>query len=179
MPNSIEVSFRDFDGTRGSTEISVLLSSNAVERQALKDALALWSSGSSDGFYFNEEIEPPVGISATNSSANDKLQAVIVIDDTIANKRYFLRLPMPDLNKAPNASPPFHEAWENVGNNEATRAMLNINHDDWPTLRDALEAIWISPDGNAGTILEVYIEQYIGDEVWEFWNVTHTNYQLP
>ena len=157
MPNQIQVAFRDYDSTRQQTSIDVSAASTPVERLALKNALTVWSAGASDGFVFREEVEAPTGASAATAVAQDDMQLIIEMKDAITGQIYRERLPMPDTAKANDVGG--DPAFIPQGQGQASLTVMNPDHDDYATLQSAINQVWLSPNGNAGTFQRAYIEK--------------------
>lgn len=148
--------FRDFGGEVVSTGIPLQPATPTAEAQAIVDQLQLWSIGQDDGADVQTELEARIGNGATNPIAQSGVYAYIVMRDNVNGRTYKERLPMPDLAKAVDAG--LEVAWlsetDASGN---TIAVANPLHADYASLKAALEAAYISPNGNTATLVRVYV----------------------
>lgn len=153
---SVIAYFRDFGGEVVATGIPIQPASTAPEKAAIIDQLQLWSIGENDGADELAEIEARIGNGATSPLAQSGIYAYLVMRDNVNGRSYKERLPMPDLAKAVDAGSDV--AWlsetDSSGN---TVAVANPLHADYATLKAALEAAYISPNGNTATLVRVYV----------------------
>lgn len=153
---SVIVYFRDYGGEVVQTGIPTQVTVTAGERQAIVDALQLWSIGQDDGADDVIEREARIGNGATSPAAQSGEYAYLVFKDNINGRTYKERLPMPDKVKAVDTNAAI--AWNVVtdGNGNSTTEM-NMAHLDAVALKSALEAGYVSPNGNTATLTRVYI----------------------
>jgi len=76
--------------------------------------------------------------------------------DNVNGKTYRERIPMPHLAKAVDAG--LEVAWlaesDSSGN---SISVANPAHADFATLKTAIEAVYLSPEGNTGVLLKVFV----------------------
>lgn len=123
---------------------------------ALESALVLWSAGRKhrvEHIIVNEDNG--VG-KATTPIAQGNLRLIIEGQDSLTGTIYRFPLPMPDLAKAVSGSDP---AWIAVGQGNQSLTVANPLHADYATLKTAFEAIAMSPNENAVTMVRAYIEE--------------------
>ncbi len=157
MSDKVRRSWRDFDGTRQTTSIAVDTGATAGERATLSTQLDLWSAGSPDGHIDENEITAPDGGASTDSVAQESTQGIMEMKDAVTGQIYRERLPQVNTGKADDATP--DPAWTAVGQGALSLTVANPNHDDYATLVTAIEAVWESPNGNAGTLERMYVEK--------------------
>jgi hypothetical protein len=117
----------------------------------------LWSAGLPDGHVDTNEITAPVGGSSANPVAQDAVQAIVEMTDAVSGGIYRERIPQAKLDKADDGTP--DPAWIVQGQGANKVTVANPDHDDYATLKTAIEAVWESPNGNAGTLSRIYIEK--------------------
>jgi len=157
MSDKVRISFRDFDGTRQTTSIAVDSGATPAERATLYDELLQWSAGSPDGHIDENEITAPDGGASTNPVAQEAVQAILEMQDTVTGQIYRERLPQAYLDKADDGGA--DAAWTVVGQGANSLTVANSEHEDYPTLLAAIEAVYESPNGNAGTLERMYVEK--------------------
>lgn len=148
--------FRDFGAEVVSTGIPVQSISTGPERQAILDQLQLWSIGENDGGDEVLELEARIGNGATSPLAQSGVYAYMVFQDNVTGKNYKERIPMPDLGKAVDVG--LNVAW--VAETDASGnsvAVANPAHADYVTLKAAMEAAYVSPNGNTATLVRVFV----------------------
>lgn len=157
MPHQVTRSFRDFDSTRQTTSIAVASDATAGQRLAIGNALNLWSAGNPDGHVDNYEITAPSGNASTNPVAQESVQVIIEMKDAVTGTIYRERIPQAALDKAVDVDT--DAAWTVTGQGGNSLTIANPEHVDFSILKNALDAKWISPNGNAGTMERMYIEK--------------------
>lgn len=157
MSDKVRRSWRDYDGTRQTTSIAVDGGATPAERATLSAQMNLWSAGDPDGHIDENEITAPTGGSSSNPVAQEAVQAILEMKDAVTGQIYRERVPQAYLDKADDATP--DPAWTVTGQGAQSLTVGNPNHDDYATLVTAIEAVWESPNGNAGTLERMYIEK--------------------
>lgn len=157
MSDKVRRSFRDFDGTRQTTSIAVDAGATPAERATLSTQMNLWSAGLPDGHIDENEITAPVGGASANPVAQESVQGIVEMKDAVTGDIYRERIPQSFLDKADDATP--DPAWTTTGQGANSLTVANPDHDDYATLKTAIEAVWESPNGNAGTFERMYIEK--------------------
>lgn len=157
MSDKVRRSYRDFDGTRQTTSIAVDSGATAGERATLSAQLNLWSAGAPDGHIDENEITAPTGAASTNSVAQESTQGILEMKDATTGQIYRERIPQINTGKADDATP--DPAWTTTGQGANSLTVANPDHDDYPTLVTAIEAVWESPNGNAGTLERLFVEK--------------------
>lgn len=155
MP-SVQIYFRDFGGEEVVTGIPMQSIATDPEKAAVVDAIQLWSAGENDGAEDCVLIEARVGNGATSPLAQSGVYAYMLMKDNINGRTYRERIPMPDLGKAVDGSS--NTAWvseTDSGGNSISVA--NSAHADYATLKAALEAAYVSPNGNTAILTRVYV----------------------
>lgn len=153
MSSKLNFRQRDFDNDAVTTGISVNPATTLGQAGGLRDALVLWSVGSDGGSNYQQEITADSGVKATSPLAQNALRAVLEMQDSVTGKTFKEFLPMPDLGKAADGT-------TNVAFVvEGGLTVFNDQHADWTVLKTAIDARWLSPDGNAGTLQRAYIEE--------------------
>lgn len=153
---SVIVYFRDYGGEVVSTGIPVQPIATAPEKQAVVDQLQLWSRGENDGADEQVQLEARIGNGANSPEAISSVYAYMVFKDNVNGRNYKERLPMPDLGKAVDAGGEL--AW--FPEQDASGNTINVAnplHADYATLKAALEAAYISPNGNTAQLIRVYV----------------------
>lgn len=148
--------FRDFGGEVVSTGIPSQVTSTKAERQALVDAIQLWSAGENDGADELLELEARIGNGANSPQAQSGVYAYMLLTDNINGRSYKERLPMPDLAKAVDVDS--DSAW--IAETDASGNSISVAnplHADYATLKAAIEAVYVSPAGNTATLSRVYV----------------------
>lgn len=157
MAHQVTRSFRDFDSTRQTTSFAVASDASAGERVAIANALNLWSAGEPDGHIDQYEISAPSGVASSNPVAQESVQVIVEMKDTTTGTIYRERIPQAYLDKAVDADT--DAAWTITGQGGNSLTIANSAHTDYNILKNALDAKWISPNGNAGTMERMYIEK--------------------
>jgi hypothetical protein len=157
MSDKVRRSYRDFDGTRQTTSIAVDSGATPAERATLSAQMNLWSAGSPDGHIDENEITAPDGGSSTNPVAQEAVQVILEMKDAVTGQIYRERIPQAYLDKADDGTP--DAAWTTTGQGDQSLTVGNPAHDDYATFKTAIEAVWESPNGNAGTLERTYIEK--------------------
>lgn len=157
MSDKVRRSFRDFDGTRQTTSIAVDSGATPSERATLSVEMNKWSAGLPDGHIDENEIVAPVGGSSDNSVAQEAVQLIVEMVDSVTGGVYRERVPQAYLDKADDGTP--DPAWIKVGQGNNSLTIANVDHDDYALFKDAIEDVWESPGGNAGTMNRMYIEK--------------------
>lgn len=156
MSDTVERSWRDHDGTRQTSSINVDSGATPAERATLSTQLNLWSAGAPDGHVDTNEITAPTGASSSNPVAQGAVQGIIEMTDAVTGQVYRERIPMARLDKADDAGP--DPAWIVTGQGANKLTVANPDHADYATFATAIEAVYESPNGNAGTLSRIYIE---------------------
>jgi len=157
MSDKVRRSYRDFDGTRQTTSIAVDSGATPAERATLSAEMNKWSAGSPDGHIDENEITAPTGGASTNAVAQESVQAILEMKDAVTGQIYRERIPQAYLDKADDGGT--DAAWTVVGQGANSLTVANPLHEDYPTLVTAIEAVWESPNGNAGTLERMYVEK--------------------
>jgi len=157
MSDKVRRSFRDFDGTRQTTSIAVDSGATPAERATLSGELNKWSAGSPDGHIDENEITAPTGGAASSSVAQESTQGILEMKDAVTGQIYRERIPMINTAKADDGGA--DAAWTTTGQGANSLTVANADHEDYPTLVTAIEAVWESPNGNAGTLERLYVEK--------------------
>jgi len=157
MSDKVRRSFRDFDGTRQTTSIAVDSGASPAERATLSAEMNKWSAGSPDGHIDENEITAPTGGASTNAVAQESVQGILEMKDAVTGQIYRERIPQAYLDKADDGGT--DAAWTVVGQGANSLTVANPLHEDYPTLLAAIEAVWESPNGNAGTLERMYVEK--------------------
>jgi len=157
MSHKVRRSYRDFDGTRQTTSIAVDSGATPAERATLSAELNKWSAGSPDGHIDENEITAPTGGSASSPVAQESTQGIMEMKDAVTGQIYRERIPQVDTAKVADGTP--DDAWTTTGQGELSLTIANSNHDDYATLVAAINEVWESPNGNAGTFQRMYIEK--------------------
>lgn len=153
---AVIVYLRDHGAQVVSTGIPIQPLSTQPERQAIVDAIQLWSIGENDGADQLSELEPRIGVGSTSPLAQSGMYAYIVMQDNVTGKNYKERIPMPDLAKAVDLEGDF--AWlAEVDLSGSSVSVANPAHADFATLKAAMEAAYISPAGNTAQLIRVYV----------------------
>lgn len=153
---SVITYFRDYGGEVVATGIPVQVTATTPERQAIVDQLQLWSIGENDGADNVTELEARIGNGATSPLAQSGVYAYIVMRDNVNGRTYKERIPMPDLGKAVDVSS--NTAWQSETDSSGnTVAVANPLHADYASLKAALEAAYVSPNGNTAQLVRVYV----------------------
>jgi len=157
MSDKVRLSLRDFDGTRQTTSIAVDSGASAGERATLVAEMVKWSAGLKDGHIDENEITAPVGGASVNSVAQEAVQLIVEMVDSVTGGVYRERVPQAYLDKADDGGS--DPAWVVTGQGANSLTIANSAHEDYPTMLAAIEAVWESPNGNAGTMNRMYIEK--------------------
>lgn len=157
MSDKVRRSFRDFDGTRQTTSIAVDSGATPAERATLSAEMNKWSAGLPDGHIDENEITAPVGGASANSVAQESVQLIVEMVDSVTGGVYRERIPQAYLDKADDGGA--DPAWVKTGQGANSLTIANTAHEDYPTTLAAIEAVWESPNGNAGTMNRMYIEK--------------------
>lgn len=157
MAHQVTRSFRDFDSTRQTTSIPIASDATAGQRLAIANALNLWSAGQPDGHIDQYEIAPPTGVSSSNPVAQESVQVIIEMKDSVTGTIYRERIPQAYLDKAVDVDT--DAAWTVTGQGGNSLTIANPVHTDYNILKNALDAKWLSPNGNSGTMERMYIEK--------------------
>lgn len=157
MPHQVTRSFRDFDGTRQTTSFAIASDATPGQRLAIANALNLWSAGEPDGHIDQYEIDAPTGNASTNPVAQESVQVIVEMKDSVTGTIYRERIPQAYLDKAVDVDT--DDAWTVTGQGGNSLTIANSEHVDYNILKNALDAKWISPNGNAGTMERMYIEK--------------------
>ena len=157
MSDKVRRSYRDFDGTRQTTSVAVDSGATPAERATLSAEMNKWSAGLPDGHIDENEITAPVGGSSTNPVAQESVQLIVEMVDSVTGGVYRERIPQAELDKADDGGA--DPAWIVTGQGQNSLTIANPAHEDYPTLLAAIEAVWESPNGNAGTMNRAYIEK--------------------
>ena len=157
MANSVEMYFRDFDNDRKRTSVNVTVGSDQAARQAVIDGIQLWSAGANDGEFIHQELAAPIGFASPNPVAQGSLTLILEMKDSLTERIYTEKVPMPAMDKAADGDG--DDAWISVGQPPNSLTVINTDHADWATLKTALDAAWLSPLGNGGTLVRGYIEE--------------------
>lgn len=158
MPSYFRFSQRDYDGDRQTVSIpSNMTAGNYATDSVLHDTLytqvQLWTAGKQDGRDDVINRIPPSGGSAISPIAQKTTQLIIEMQDTGTGGSYYERIPMPNLAKAADGGS--NPAWVSSGG----LTVANTAHADYATFKSAIEAVYVSPNGNAGTLQKAYIEE--------------------
>ncbi len=157
MSDKVRKSYRDFDGTRITSSIAVDGGATTGERATLSSEMNKWSAGNPDGHIDEDEIAVPTGASASSPVAQESTMGILEMKDGTTGQIYRERLPMVDTAKADDGTP--DPAWTTTGQGANSLTVANPDHDDYATLVTAIEAVWESPNGNAGTLERLYVEK--------------------
>ncbi len=157
MSDKVRKSYRDFDSTRQTTSIAVDAGATTGERATLSTEMDKWSAGNPDGHVDEDEIAVPNGNSASSPVAQESTQGILEMKDAVTGQIYRERLPQVDTAKADDGTP--DSAWTTTGQVANSLTVANPDHDDYATLVTAIEAVWESPNGNAGTLERLYVEK--------------------
>ena len=157
MSDKVRRSYRDYDGTRQTTSIAVDSGATPAERATLSAQMNLWSAGLPDGHIDENEITAPVGGSATSPVAQESTQGILEMKDAVTGQIYRERIPQINTNKADDGGS--DPAWTTTGQGANSLTVASSAHEDYPTLKTAIEAVWESPNGNAGTLERLYVEK--------------------
>lgn len=153
---AVIVYFRDHGGQVVSTGIPTQVIATDPEKQALVDAIQLWSAGENDGADELSEIEARIGVGSSSPLAQSGVYAYMTMQDNVNGRTYKERLPMPDLAKAVDIDSDI--AWlTEVDASGNSLSVANPAHADYQTLKAAIEAAYVSPAGNTGTLTKVYV----------------------
>lgn len=164
MAEQLRLTFADYDSTDQTTSFRVSeLVDPATDYPAfntdvgaLASALDLFSLG------FNRRQEFVINVvdngpgSATSPVAQGSTQAIFETEETSTGNIYKERLPMPDLTMADDGSS--NPAWIKQGIGSGSITVFNPAHANWATLKTAYDAVGVSPNGFAATLVRVYIE---------------------
>ncbi len=157
MPDQVQASFRDFDGTRQTTGIAVDTGATPTERLAIFDEIVKWSAGSPDGHTDQNVITAPDGGASSNPVAQEAVQGIMEMKDAVTGQIYRERIPQAATDKADDGGA--DPAWTTEGQGANSLTVANQDHDDYVALAVAMDAAWESPNGNAGTLEKLYIEK--------------------
>ncbi len=157
MSDKVRLSLRDFDGTRQTTSIAVDSGATPAERATLVAEAIQWTAGLKDGHIDENEITAPVGGSSSNPVAQESVQLIVEMVDAVTGGVYRERIPQAYLDKADDGGA--DPAWVVTGQGANSLTIANSDHEDYPTMLAAIEAVWESPNGNAGTMNRMYIEK--------------------
>lgn len=156
MVNAVNIYLRDFGGERVGTGIPTDVGATAIEKQALVDAIQAWSIGQPAGADNVTELEADTGVGATSPVAQSGMFAYILMKDNVNGKTYRERIPMPHLGKAVDVGGEL--AWlaesDSSGNSVS---VANPLHADYLALQTAIEAVYLSPEGNTGVLTRVFV----------------------
>jgi hypothetical protein len=153
---SIIVYLRDHGGQVVTTGIPVQVTATTPERQALVDAIQLWSIGENDGADNVVELEARIGNGANSPIAQSGVYAYVQMQDNITGRTYKERIPMPDLTKAVDVGT--NIAWQaSVELSGQTISVANPLHADYIALKAAFEAAYVSPAGNTAQMTRLYV----------------------
>lgn len=163
MAEQLRLTFQDYDGTGQTTSIRVIeldAPANYATWEtpvgALATAIATLSAGR------DARQEYIIGIvdngqgSATSPVAQGSTQAILEIEEISTGNIYKERVPMPDLTMADDVGT--NDAWVKVGQGQNSLTILNPAHAFFTTLKDAYDAVGVSPNGLSATLNRVYIE---------------------
>lgn len=157
MGDQVTRSLRDFDSTRQTTSFAVDSAASPGQRLALANAINLWSAGEPDGHIDQYEISPPVGIASSNPVAQESVQVIVEMKDAVTGTIYRERIPQAYLDKPVDIDT--DPAWTVSGQGGNSLTVASSIHTDYNIMKNAVDAIWRSPNGNAGTMERMYIEK--------------------
>lgn len=157
MADGVQKSYRDFDGTRQTATFPVDAGATTGERATLSSEMDKWSAGAPDGHIDIDEIDTPTGAASTNPVAQESVQGIMEMKDAVTGQIYRERIPQAALDKADDGGA--DAAWTVTGQGANSLTVANPDHEDYPTLVTAAEAVYESPNGNAGTLERLYIEK--------------------
>lgn len=153
---SVKIYFRDHGNQPVSTGIPVQTIAIQAEKEAIVNAVQLWSAGEDDGADEINEIEARIGVGSTSPLAQSGVYAYMVMRDNITGDDYRERLPMPDLGKAVDVGANLAWLSETDSSGKST-SVANPLHADYATLKSALESAYVSPNGNTATLTRIYV----------------------
>ena len=153
MANQFIGRYRDYDNDIKQTSVSLDPTATLTDAQTLGIHFNGWSAGNEGGQFFSTEMEVDSGNASPSVIAQGKLRLVLEMIDGVSSKTYKEFIPMPALDKA-----------DDVGTNKAFvkaggLTTMNPLHADYIAMKATLDANWISPEGNAGTLSRGYIEE--------------------
>lgn len=153
---AVIVYLRDHGAQVVQTGIPVQTISTQPERQAIVDAIQLWSLGENDGADQLTELEPRVGVGANSPAAQSGVYAYMIMQDNVTGKTYKERVPMPDLGKAVDLDGDL--AWQaETDLSGKSVSVANPLHADYGTLKAAMEAAYVTPAGNTASMVRLYV----------------------
>jgi hypothetical protein len=153
---SVIVYLRDHGAQVVSTGIPVQVTSTTPERQAVVDAIQLWSIGENDGADQLTELEARIGVGSTSPLAQSGVYAYMLMQDNVNGKTYKERIPMPDLAKAVDLESDV--AW--LAETDISGQSISVGnpaHSDYATLKTAMEDAYVSPAGNTAQLIRIYV----------------------
>lgn len=154
MPNRFIVAWRDFDNDRQEASLPVSGATVVADFTGFVSALENWliGAGGGGGFYDEESADPKVA--STNPLAQNSLQLMVEVRDTVTGNFHTYRFPCPDLGKADDGSS--NPAW--IASNGVTA--MNPAHADYATLVTEIETHILSKNEfNPVTVSRMYIEE--------------------
>lgn len=153
---SVKIYFRDHGNQLVSTGIPVQTIATQTEKEDIRNALIKWSIGEDDGADEINDMFPRIGVGATSPLAQSGVYAYIVMRDNITGDDYRERIPMPDLAKGTDLSG--NTAWLSETDSAGKSTTVgNPLHADYQELKDALEASYLSPNGNTAQLTRIYV----------------------
>jgi len=159
--NQLRQTFNDYDGTPQTASIGVIDEGTDIVTwkglmQDFVGAVGTYLIGRTQNRQFIlEDVDNGPG-KATSPLAQKGLQLILEIKDSVTGGIYRERYPMPYMAKAAEGG---FDAWVATGQGNQSLTVANTLHPDWTTLKDAYDAIGISPLGNAATLERAYIER--------------------
>lgn len=142
--------YRDYDGTRQQTSIAVSATAVNADITAIHNAFLAIAIGAPDGLEFTDILVPSTGAAATSQFAQTSLQLILEMSETASGKIYRERFPMPDLAVS--------GAFIRTGQGVNSKTILDMTSPEATTLKAALDAVWVSPNGLVGTMVGAYVE---------------------
>jgi len=163
MPVQLQLTYDDFDGDSFTNSVRCLDEADFASRAAMITALDslmnninLWTAGRTHRISHNIVMADAGSGAASTPIAQGALQLILETEDTLTGGIYRERIPMPDLAKAVDAG--LEVAWlTDVDSTGNSIAYANPLHADYITLKAAMEAAYISPEGNTAILTRLYV----------------------
>lgn len=159
--------YYDFDGDSTQTSIKTSNVEDEASYAAWRSKLLVLSTAMntiSAGYqsierHVNEENDFGPN-SASSAEAQKKLSLILVCQDTVLNRTFIERIPMPkNVTLTADAGPPVVPAWIVTGTGKNKVTTLNASHSAYTALKAAYDDVGRSPNGNPSTLQTAYIEE--------------------
>lgn len=160
MPNQLRAKYNDYDGTTQTASLNVKTEAHATlapKLATLQSEIDAWLIGRVQSVEHVIEISDIGPGKAPSPAAQKGLQLILEIEDSVSLVTYRERLPMPYLSKPNDGTG--DGAWIPVGQGGKSLTVMNTAHEAWDTLKAAYDAVGVSPEGNAATLLRAYVEK--------------------